>query len=743
MFEKPDIAALDQATLRALEAGAHAEPFAILGPHETARGHVLRVYVPGAWRVEARTRNGDRILAVLDQRQLPGLFSGLLARDVSYILAIHWPGAVQLVADAYSFGPLLSDLDLHLIGEGRMRDLAGCLGAYPMRVNEIDGVRFAVWAPHAARVAVVGDFNTWDDRRHAMRRRGEVGVWELFVPGVGPGDLYKFAIRGPDGARLPFKADPFARRAEAPPATASVVARPLAHEWQDGAWMARRAERQSRNAPISIYEVHLASWMRPHGRTPDWDTLRERLVPYASALRFTHIEIMPIAEYPFGGSWGYQPVSLFAPTARHGDADGLARFVDACHAAGLGVILDWTPAHFPADEHGLARFDGAALYEYADPREGVHRDWRTLIYDFGRPQVQAFLVASALYWLEHFHFDGLRVDAVSSMLYRDYSRPSGEWTPNIHGGNENLEAIALLRRLNAEVAARCPGAMVIAEESTAWPGVTRAAEAGGLGFTFKWNMGWMNDTLRYLAREPVHRPYHHGDVSHTFSFAHDEAFVLPLSHDEVAHGKGSLWSKAPGDAETKLSQLRACYALMWTTPGKKLLFMGGEFGQKREWDHDSPLAWDHLDAPGHVGLLALVRDLNRLYRTEPALHASDCDRAGFRWIVGDDNTQSVFAWLRQSPGAPSVAAIVNLGPAHIETYVIGAPCAGPWRQALNTDARLYGGQGRAGAMPLDASALPLVARPEPSHGFDHSLAVTLAPFSAIVLRTESEPAAAL
>ncbi len=736
LFEKPHIAGLDSESLRALELGAHGDPFGVLGPHDTEKGRILRVYAPGAWRVEARARADGAALCVLDHSQLPGLFSGLLAKPaplaarVPYTLTIFWPGHVEETEDPYSFGPLLTDSELADIADGRMLQLAECLGAQPMRVDGTDGVRFAVWAPHARRVAVVGSFNRWDERRHPMGMRAEAGVWELFVPRIGAGETYKFAIIGPDGAALPWKADPCARRTECPPATASVIAHPLDHDWRDEAWMRTRAARQNPAAPISIYEVHVSSWRKPHGRDQSWDELAARLVPYVKALGFTHVELTPIAEFPFGGSWGYQALSLFAPSARYGDPAGLARFVDRCHRSGVGVILDWTPAHFPDDAHGLARFDGTALYEHPDPREGRHPDWNTLIYNYDSAGVQGFLVASALHWLNTFHIDGLRVDAVSSMLYRDYSRAPGTWTPNVHGGPENLEAVALLRRINHEIAAQCPGAMTIAEESTLWQGVTKPEADGGLGFTFKWSLGWMNDSLRYMAREPVHRAWHHDELTYCLSFAHQENFVLPLSHDETTHGKGSLFNKMPGTPPARLANLRAYYAFMWTHPGKKLLFMGGELAQIEEWNHDSEVSWRLLDEPAHLGVLALVRDLNRLYREEPALHEGDCDPQGFAWLVGDDAAQSVFVYLRKAEGAADLLIALNMTPVTRSDYRIGLPDSGLWREVLNTDSHVYGGS--------DIGNLGLVATwPEPAHGQEQSLALTLPPLGAIILRRDS------
>jgi 1,4-alpha-glucan branching enzyme len=630
--------------------------------------------------------------------------------------------------------PELGDLDLYLIAEGRHRELGRCLGAQPLRGGGQSGTRFAVWAPNARHVAVIGEFNHWDAQKHPMCARGSSGVWEVFVPAARAGQLYKFAVWGPDGQRLPDKADPVARAAEKPPGTASRIAPSEPFDWHDEDWMRTRAARHDATAPISAYEVHAGSWLRileEGGRSLHWQELADRLIPYASHMGFTHLELLPIMEHPFGGSWGYQPLSQFAPSARFGPPEGFAAFVDRCHEAGLGVILDWVPAHFPSDEHGLARFDGTPLYEHADPREGFHKDWNTLIYNFGRHEVRGFLIASALEWLERYHVDGLRVDAVASMLYRDYSRNAGEWLPNVHGGRENLEATAFLRELNAAVAERCPGAMMIAEESTAWPGVTAPVEHGGLGFTFKWNMGWMHDSLRYMARDPVHRRFHHHDMTFGLVYAFSERFMLPISHDEVVHGKGSLIGKMPGDAWQKMANLRAYLGWMWAHPGKKLLFMGCEFAQPTEWNHDQSPAWDLLDHPQHRGVQRLVRDLNHVYTSQPALHRLDASPEGFSWIIGDDADNSVFALLRriagQPEGANEVLVLCNLTPAPRHHYRVGVP--GPaqaWRELVNTDAGVYGGSGMGNGGRV-------ATQPEASHGYANSLLLTLPPLATLIL----------
>jgi 1,4-alpha-glucan branching enzyme len=660
-----------------------------------------------------------------------GLFEGPVRRPDPYLLRIEWPGGVQETEDPYAFDLLLGDLDLHLFNEGRHFGLAEAFGAQAMTVDGVPGVRFAVWAPGARRVAVVGDFNAWDARRHPMRVRYPAGVWELFVPRLGPGERYKYDIIGPDGVRLPQKADPVARQAEPPPATASVVADPRSYRWHDASWMAARGERQSPAAPISIHEVHLDSWFRGEraGAETAWDDAARRLIPYVVEMGFTHIELLPITEYPFGGSWGYQPLGLFAPSGRFGPPEGFARFVDAAHAAGVGVILDWVPAHFPTDPHGLARFDGTALYEHLDPREGFHRDWNTFIYNFGRREVQGFLIASALFWLEHFHVDGLRVDAVASMLYRDYSRKEGEWIPNVYGGRENLEAVGFLRHLNAVIGERCPGAVTIAEESTAWPGVTNSIEHGGLGFSYKWNMGWMHDTLRYMERDPIHRVYHHDDITFGLLYAFSERFILPLSHDEVVHGKGSLIGKMPGDHWQRFANLRAYLAFMWAHPGKKLLFMGNEIAQEHEWSHDAQIEWHLLDRPEHQGVQRLVRDLNRIYAAEPALHRLDSDANGFRWVIGDDRANSVFAFLRLAGDAAPILAVSNMTPVPRRNYRIGVPRAGRWRELINSDSSLYGGSNAGNSGGLHTS--------DPgAHGQAQSLDLLLPPLATVLFRHE-------
>jgi 1,4-alpha-glucan branching enzyme len=722
----------DRAAANALREGRFADPFSFLGPHETAHGTVVRAFLPGATSADVFARNGGEWLGRLQPFEDTGLFAGPVSRRAAYFLRIQWPQSTQETEDPYSFGPILGDVDLHLFAEGSHWDLPVRFGAAVDTISGVRGVRFAVWAPNARRVSVVGDFNAWDGRRHPMRLRHTAGVWEIFIPRLSSGERYKYEIVSHDGAVLPLKADPLARATERPPATASVVAKPWSFHWTDADWMAQRAARQTPSTPISVYEVHAGSWLRPKGNplgTPDWLSLAERLIPYASDLGFTHVELLPIMEHPFGGSWGYQPLSQFAPSARFGAPEEFAYFVDAAHRAGLGIILDWVPGHFPSDSHGLARFDGTPLYEHADPREGFHRDWNTYIYNLGRREVQGFLIASALYWLDRFHVDGLRVDAVASLLYRDYSRPAGEWIPNKYGGRENLEAIEFLKRLNGIVAERAPGAITVAEESTAWPGVSAPTREGGLGFSYKWNMGWMHDTLAYLSEDPVHRRWHHDRMTFGLIYAFSERFVLPLSHDEVVHGKGSLYGRIPGDPWQKLSTLRAYFAFMWTHPGKKLLFMGGEFAQIREWNHDGEIDWVLLSDPLHAAVQRLVGELNRLYRSEPALYARDAESTGFQWIIGNDASNSVYAYERHAADAPPIVTAINMTPVPRQGYRIGVPRDGFWRECINTDSELFGGSNLGNAGGIQAA-------PIPAHGHPHSLELMLPPLATLILKHE-------
>jgi 1,4-alpha-glucan branching enzyme len=717
----------DPSDIDAILAARHPDPFAVLGPHAVAGGIAIRAFVPGAERVAAIAPNGE-LIAALDPRG-DGFFEGLIggrSDTPRYRVRAQNAGGSWEFIDPYTFTPVLGATDDHLLVEGTHRKLYERLGAQLITHEGVAGVHFAVWAPHARRVSVVGDFNRWDGRSHQMRKRIDSGLWEIFAPGLAAGVVYKFEIVGVDGNLLPLKADPFGFGAELRPTTASVVTRTTGFTWNDREFLQRRTGGDARRQPMSTYEVHLGSWRRgAEGGFQTYDELAAQLLPYVADLGFTHVELLPISEHPLDASWGYQPIGLFAPTRRFGDAAGFARFVDAAHALGIGVILDWVPAHFPTDIHGLAQFDGTALYEHADPRRGFHPDWNTAIYDFGRREVASVLCANALYWLERFHIDGLRVDAVASMLYLDYSRKAGEWLPNADGSNDNRDAVAFLQQFNKLVYAEHAGALTIAEESTAWPGVSHPVHAGGLGFGFKWNMGWMHDTLDYVSLDPVHRRWHHNKLTFGLLYAFTENFLLPLSHDEVVHGKGSILGKMPGDEWQKFANTRAYYAFMWAHPGKKLLFMGCEFGQTREWNFESGLDWQQLQYPLHAGLQALVRDLNRVYRNVPALHARDCEIEGFQWIVADDAEQSVYAWLRRgAPGDAPVAVVCNFTPVPRHGYRIGLPHAGRWREILNSDAQVYGGSGMGNFGGVDAQA-------HPSHGFSASAEVTIPPLGAV------------
>lgn len=692
----PEPARASDGDVEAIVSGTHGDPFAVLGLQETPKGFVERCFVPHAEQVTAYTLAG-KACGELSVRDSAGFFEGRLSIRKRQPVKLHArnPGGEWWVTDAYSFGPVLGPMDDYFIAEGSHLRLFDKLGAHLMSHEGVDGVHFAVWAPNAHRVSVVGSFNDWDGRRHPMRLRQDIGIWEIFVPYIGPGQPYKFEIIGARGVRLPLKADPFAFRSELRPATASVTDRPQAHVWGDDKHRAHWRAADHRREPISIYEVHAGSWQRrDDGTFLSWDELADRLIPYVVETGFTHIEFLPISEHPYDPSWGYQTTGLYAPSARFGDPDGFARFVDGAHRAGVGVLLDWVPAHFPVDEHGLAHFDGTALYEHADPRQGFHPDWNTAIYNFGRREVVSFLVNNALYWAEKYHVDGLRVDAVASMLYLDYSRKEGEWIPNEFGGRENLESVRFLQKMNAAVYGTHPGVMTIAEESTSWPKVSQPVHEGGLGFGFKWNMGFMHDTLEYLSKEPVHRKHHHNEITFGLLYAFSENFVLPLSHDEVVHGKGTLLNKMAGDDWQKFATLRAYYAFMWGYPGKKLLFMGQEFAQRAEWNEAKALDWNLLEFAPHDGMRKLVSDLNRLYRSRPALHARDCEPEGFEWLIVDDAKNSVFAWLRKAPGVAPVAVISNFTPVPRDNYRVPLPQAGTWREIFNSDALDYGGSGK-------------------------------------------------
>ncbi|MGD9694093.1 MAG: 1,4-alpha-glucan branching protein GlgB [Thermoleophilia bacterium] len=713
-----------------LDARDHHDPHRVLGVHPTEDGVAVRVWAPEATAV--RIVPPDAVPVALRHRasalfeaHLPGV-SG----PGPYLVEVERGGHLSRFRDPYAFAPSLGELDLHLIGEGRHHGLWAALGAHPRELDGAAGTSFSVWAPSARSVSVVGDWNGWDGRVHPMRSLGASGVWEIFLPDVGPGAHYKFEIRGGDGS-LRLKADPVAAAAELPPRTASIV-HAAGHDWADGEWMARRAERRPHAEPVSVYEVHLPSWRwnPEQGNRPlTFTELGEELGDYAADMGFTHVELLPVMAHPFSGSWGYQVTSYFAPSPVLGSPDELRGMIDRLHARGVGVLLDWVPAHFPRDEFALARFDGTALYEHEDPRRGSHPDWGTLIFNYGRNEVRNFLVASALHWLTEYHADGLRVDAVASMLYRDYSREGGEWVPNQYGGREDLEAIGFLRELNEVTHLHAPGALMAAEESTAWPAVSRPTDQGGLGFDLKWNMGWMHDTLEYFARDPIHRRYHHDSLTFSMVYAFTEQFVLPLSHDEVVHGKGSLLARMPGDDWQRHANLRALYAYMWAHPGKKLLFMGGELAQEQEWSHERSLDWHLLQRPRHAGVQRLVRDLNRAYRDSPALWQLDSDPAGFRWLVVDDRDANVLAFARFGTGGDMMAMVANLSPVPRQGYRLPLPRAGRWRELLNTDASAYGGAnlGNLGGV---------TAEPVPWAGESASAMVTLPPLGVIWLTPE-------
>ncbi|MGM1064982.1 1,4-alpha-glucan branching protein GlgB, partial [Saccharothrix sp. Mg75] len=711
-----------------LLAGSHHDPHSVLGVHHVPEGVVARALRPGASAVAVMA--GDKRVEL--DRVTDGLFAGDLPEHPGdYRLEVEYGSHVVEVDDPYRWLPTIGELDLHLIGEGRHERLWDVLGAhvrtYDTPNGVVTGVSFAVWAPTARGVRVCGDFDGWDGRANPMRSLGSSGVWEVFIPGVPAGTRYKYRILGQDGA-WHEKADPMAFATETPPATASVVTESR-HAWGDSEWQARRDATQWVNAPVSVYEVHLGSW-RPG---LSYRELAVELADYVESAGFTHVELMPVAEHPFGGSWGYQVTSYYAPTSRFGSPDDFRHFVDVLHQRGIGVIMDWVPAHFPKDAWALAKFDGTALYEHPDPRRGEHPDWGTLVFDFGRNEVRNFLVANALYWIEEFHIDGLRVDAVASMLYLDYSRQAGQWLPNQYGGRENLDAVRFLQELNATVYKRHPGVVMVAEESTAWPGVTRPTHLGGLGFGFKWNMGWMHDTLHYLSREPIHRSFHHNEITFSLVYAWSENFVLPLSHDEVVHGKGSLWQRMPGDDWNKAAGLRSLLAFMWAHPGKQLLFMGGEFGQRGEWSESRSLDWHLLDDPLHAGLRSLIADLNGVYKACPALYSADDRPEGFSWIDANDSGGNVLSFLRVGDDGSLLACVANFSGQPHHDYRVGLPAAGRWREVVNTDSAVYGGSGVGNLGVVEAEERPWHGRP--------ASAVLQLPPSGVLWLTPEQPVA--
>jgi 1,4-alpha-glucan branching enzyme len=727
---------LDQ--VDALVAGAHPDPLSILGPHQVAldgrRAVAVRAFLPDmqrVWLIDAA--HGRRALPM--RRIHPaGLYEAIcpmhdIQRPWRYELKVEDSRGRQSVThDPYAFPPLLTDYDLHLLAEGRHWKSYRRLGAQIRTVDGTSGVNFAVWAPNADAVSVIGDFNGWDRRRHPMRKHIPSGFWELFIPGLQPGALYKYSLRR--GDQIFEKSDPYGFWAEVPPRTASVVYDLSRYQWNDAAWMAQRAQQHSFDRPISIYEVHLGSWKRPtDGRT--WYTYRElapMLVDYVRQMGYTHIELLPVSEHPLSASWGYQTIGHYAVTSRYGTPDDFMFFVDYCHQHGIGVLIDWVPAHFPRDGHGLRQFDGTCLYEHADPRQGEHKDWGTLIFNYGRWEVRNYLISNALFWLDQYHIDGLRVDAVASMLYLDYSRNDGEWIPNIYGGRENLEAIDFLKELNIQCHGQFPGVLTIAEESTAWPSVSRPTYLGGLGFSLKWNMGWMNDTRAYMAHDPVHRRYHHDELTFSLIYAFHENFVLPLSHDEVVHGKGSLLGQMPGDLWQRFANLRLLYSYMWTHPGKKLLFMGSDLAQWYEWNYDSSLQWDLLQWDTHRGVQKLVADLNQLLRREPALHEVDFEPAGFEWVDCHSYDDSVLSYLRRARQPHDFLLVaLNFTPVPRFKYRLGVPEDCWYQEIFNSDSQYYGGS-NVGNFPGTH------AQRQPSHGRPFSVELTLPPLAAVVLK---------
>jgi 1,4-alpha-glucan branching enzyme len=727
---------VQQDDLDRLIAGTHWNPHSVLGPHATAIDGrpclAIRAWLPDVQDVEV---SSDSTLRRMTRLHDAGLFEALLpvtTQAASYRLRItHHDGIVNESHDPYAFPPLLTDFDLHLFAEGTLYRAYEHFGAHIRTVQGVSGVHFVLWAPNAARISVIGDFNGWNGLCHPMASRGSTGLWELFIPDLPEGTFYKYEIRSREHGTLLRKADPYAFAGELRPRTASVVCDISDYTWHDDAWMTARSGWDPLTAPLSIYEVHLGSWMRMPGEDNRWltyDELAARLIPYAKDLGYTHLELMPVTEHPFDGSWGYQATGYFAATSRYGEPEGFMTFVDAAHQAGLGVIMDWAPAHFPDDPHGLAFFDGTHLYDHADPRLGYHPDWHSRIFNYDRAEVRTFLLNSALFWLDKYHIDGLRVDAVASMLYLDYGRKPGEWIPNEFGGNENLGAVSLLKELNVLIHREFPGAITIAEESTAWPGVSRPTYTGGLGFTFKWNMGWMHDMLTYFQHDPIYRRFHQNQITFGLLYAFSENFILALSHDEVVHGKRTLLDKMPGDFWQRFANLRLLYGYMYSHPGKKMLFMGGEFGQWQEWNHDRSLDWHLCEYEPHQGLQRLIRDLNRVYRQEPALHEVDFDWSGFQWIDFSDADNSVIAYLRKAKDSQeAIVCLCNFTPVPRYDYRIGVPELGWYRELINTDGIAYGGSNMGNSGGIHATETP-------SHGLPYSLTVTLPPLSMLLLK---------
>jgi 1,4-alpha-glucan branching enzyme len=731
---------LSKEDIERLVTGTHWNPRSVLGPHtvqiDSTPSSVIRAWLPHARHAEFLADGFSRPVT-MDAIHEAGLFQAVIPAAVtstSYKLRVSADnGTVDEFHDPYAFEPLLTDFELHLFTEGTFYKAYESLGSHLRTVNQISGVHFVVWAPNAARVSVIGAFNRWDGRCHPMTNRGASGLWELFIPDLPEGTLYKYEIRSRQDGALLTKADPYANASELRPRTASMVHELSHHRWQDAAWMDARARWNPLAAPVSIYEVHIGSWMRVPEENNRWLTYRElahKLIPYAKDLGYTHLELMPVTEHPFDGSWGYQATGYFSATSRYGPPEDFMAFVDTAHQAGLGIIMDWAPAHFPDDPHGLATFDGTHLYDHADPRLGYHPDWHSRIFNYARQEVRTFLLNSALFWLDRYHIDGLRVDAVASMLYLDYGRKAGEWIPNEFGGHENLGAVSLLKELNVLVHREFPGAITIAEESTSWPGVSRPTYAGGLGFTFKWNMGWMHDMLEYFSQDPIHRRYHQNQITFGLLYAFTENFVLALSHDEVVHGKRTLLDKMPGDLWQRFANLRILYGYMYSHPGKKMLFMGGEFGQWQEWNHDSSLDWHLCEHASHKGMQRLIRDLNRLYRAEPAFHEVDFDWTGFQWIDFHDADNSVIVFLRKARDArDAIVCICNFTPVLRHGYRIGVPEAGWYGEIFNSDAEIYGGSNVGNLGGMGSTDVPC-------HGLPHSVVLTVPPLAIVFLKRQ-------
>jgi len=718
---------IPQEIRRLLEARHH-DPFSVLGRHPDKKGEIIRIYLPRAASAEILCDGQSLPMERYRKTDLFQWRGKTCPHGKEYM--IRWrdgAGNEYLQHDPYRFTPQLEEWELNQFQSGQHFHAGKMLGAHCCRHQEVDGVRFAVWAPNASRVSVVGDFNHWDGRCHPMRNRGGSGIWELFIPGLSPGDLYKFELRDQNG-RILVKTDPYGRRFEHRPACAAII-ECAEYSWSDDEWLAQREQADWQHRPMSIYEVHIGSWQRgPDGNFLSYRELAEGLIPHVKGLGFTHIELLPVSEHPLDASWGYQTTGYFAPTSRFGSPEDLRYLIDQCHQNGIGVILDWVPAHFPKDDWALARFDGSPLYEHEDPRRGEHRDWGTLIFNYGRNEVKNFLLSSAMYWLEEFHIDGLRVDAVASMLYLDYSRPANDWVPNIHGGNENLEAIDFLRELNVLLHREHPGALSMAEESTAWPMVSRPVDMGGLGFSMKWNMGWMHDTLNYMHKDPIHRQYHHNNLTFGMLYAFNENFILPFSHDEVVHMKRSMLEKMPGDDWQRFANLRLLYTYMFTVPGKKLLFMGSEFAQGREWNHDTALEWHLYDYPLHHGIHKLLAGLNRLYTEHSALHFHDFEHEGFQWLDCDDSAHSTLSFLRRG-GGHTAAVLLNFTPSPYDGYRLGVPEAGNYRLLFNSDAGEYGGTDLGQIPRFESEAKPWMGQP-------HSIVVTLPPLAGLVIARE-------